>query len=66
MVAHYLQFSQEECVFSALITQLLLLPVLGYLVCVSESQDGLRFFQTLKSLLASQFPLTHKHDLLKK
>lgn len=66
MFVHYLHFSQEECVFSALITQLLLIPVLGYPICVSESQDGLRFFQTLKSLLASQFPFTHKHNLLEK
>jgi len=57
--------------FSSFTTQRLLVPVLGYPGCIAEIQDGLGFFQTLKSLLENITLLhthtcTHKHNLLKK
>lgn len=58
---HYLRFSQEEWMLSSLTTQWLLIPVLEYPGCNSEIWDGLRFFQTLKSLLEIVTVLSHTH-----
>lgn len=56
---HYLRFSQEDWMFSSSTTQRLLISVPGYPGCVSEIQGGLRFFQTLKSLLEIIAVLSH-------